>query len=196
MTDKSRPDTSLTIAPPLARDDRFRALARVADRRLSAIDLTPLLVYLIDITEETALPWLAGQLSLTGDNGWSLAESTDRQRELIKNAIELFRYKGTPWAVREVIRRLGFGEINLLEGPVGVEPQTLAKYPPETHWALYQVVLLSTPVTNDQAVMIRRMLEVFAPARSELVALDFTAAPIRYNNTARYDGKYNHGKSQ
>lgn len=196
MTDKSRPDTPLTIAPPLARDDRFRALARVADRRLSAIDLTPLLVYLIDITEETALPWLAGQLSLTGDNGWSLAESTDRQRELIKNAIELFRYKGTPWAVREVIRRLGFGEINLLEGPVGVEPQTLAKYPPETHWALYQVVLLSTPVTNDQAVMIRRMLEVFAPARSELVALDFTATPIRYNNTARYDGKYNHGKSQ
>ncbi|EAM6083284.1 phage tail protein, partial [Salmonella enterica] len=37
--------------------------------------------------------------------------------------------------------------------------------------------------------------EVFAPARCELASLDFTAAPIRYNNTARYNGTYNHGSS-
>ncbi|EEI4451968.1 phage tail protein I [Salmonella enterica subsp. enterica serovar Braenderup] len=185
----------LPLAPPLAADKRFSTLARLAETRFSGISLTPLLVYLIDMTEPSALPWLAGQLSLTGDNGWSLAESDEAKRELIKNAIELFRYKGTPWSVRQVIRNLGFGEIELREGAVGLEASIAAKYPPETHWALYQVILLSTPVTNDQAALIRRTLESFAPARSELAVLDFTAVPIRYNNTAIYDGSYNHGKS-
>lgn len=185
----------LPLAPPLAADKRFSTLARLAETRFSGISLTPLLVYLIDMTESSALPWLAGQLSLTGDNGWDLAESDESKRELIKNAIELFRYKGTPWSVRQVIRNLGFGEIELREGAEGLEASIATKYPPETHWALYQVILLSTPVTNDQAALIRRTLESFAPARSELAVLDFTAAPIRYNNTARYDGSYNHGKS-
>ncbi|HIB1592752.1 TPA: phage tail protein, partial [Salmonella enterica subsp. enterica serovar Muenchen] len=85
----------LPLAPPLAADKRFSTLARLAETRFSGISLTPLLVYLIDMTESSALPWLAGQLSLTGDNGWSLAESDEAKRELIKNAIELFRYKGT-----------------------------------------------------------------------------------------------------
>ncbi|HIB1592756.1 TPA: phage tail protein, partial [Salmonella enterica subsp. enterica serovar Muenchen] len=85
----------LPLAPPLAADKRFSTLARLAETRFSGISLTPLLVYLIDMTEPSALPWLAGQLSLTGDNGWSLAESDEAKRELIKNAIELFRYKGT-----------------------------------------------------------------------------------------------------
>ncbi|EAM6405815.1 phage tail protein I [Salmonella enterica subsp. enterica serovar Java] len=188
-------DKNMPLAPPLAADKRFSTLARLAEMRFSGISLTPLLVYLIDMTETSALPWLAGQLSLTGDNGWDLAESDEAKRELIKNAIELFRYKGTPWSVRQVIRNLGFGEIELREGAEGLEASIATKYPPETHWALYQVILLSTPVTNDQAALIRRTLESFAPARSELAVLDFTAAPIRYNNTARYDGAYNHGKS-
>ncbi|EEO9900260.1 phage tail protein, partial [Salmonella enterica] len=50
-------------------------------------------------------------------------------------------------------------------------------------------------ITNDQAALLRKTLEVFAPARCELASLDFTAAPIRYNNTARYNGTYNHGSS-
>lgn len=56
--------------------------------RLKQIDLTPLLVYLLDMIEASALPWLAEQLALTGVNGWHLAES----------AITLHRYKGTPWS--------------------------------------------------------------------------------------------------
>ncbi|WP_258575940.1 phage tail protein [Candidatus Pantoea persica] len=36
---------------------------------LQQIDLTPLLVYLLDMTEASSLPWLAGQLALTGING-------------------------------------------------------------------------------------------------------------------------------
>ncbi|EEJ8782831.1 phage tail protein I [Salmonella enterica subsp. enterica] len=183
----------IPLAPPLAKDTRFRILAGLA-ARLQDIDLTPLLVYLVDLTEVTALPWLADQLAITGDNGWNLAESEDARRALIKNAIELHRYKGTPWSVRQVIRNLGFGEVELREGNDRLDPAIAEKYPEGTRWALYQVILTVT-ITNDQAALLRKTLEVFAPARCELASLDFTAAPIRYNNTARYDGTYNHGSS-
>lgn len=183
----------IPLAPPLAKDARFRILAGLA-ARLQDIDLTPLLVYLVDLTEVTALPWLADQLAITGDNGWNLAESEDARRALIKNAIELHRYKGTPWSARQVIRNLGFGEVELREGNDRLDPAIAEKYPEGTRWALYQVILTVT-ITNDQAALLRKTLEVFAPARCELASLDFTAAPIRYNNTARYDGTYNHGSS-
>lgn len=181
------------LAPPLAKDARFRILAGLA-ARLQDIDLTPLLVYLVDLTEVTALPWLADQLAITGDNGWNLAESEDARRALIKNAIELHRYKGTPWSVRQVIRNLGFGEVELREGNDRLDPAIAAKYPEGSHWALYQVIL-SVTVTNDQAALLRRTLDLFAPARCELASLDFTSVPVRYNDTARYDGTYNHGSS-
>ncbi|EAM9430667.1 phage tail protein, partial [Salmonella enterica] len=59
---------------------------------------------------------------------------------------------------------------------------------------LYRIKL-SQAVTNDQARLMRKTLAAFAPARCELASLDFVAAPIRYNNTARYDGTYNHGSA-
>ncbi|MFT8211441.1 MAG: phage tail protein I, partial [Symbiopectobacterium sp.] len=98
----------LQLPPPLEGDISLRALGRLA-ARLDSIDLGVLMVYLVDIVDSFALPWLGEQFSLTGDNGWELAESDDVRRTLIKSAIELHRYKGTPWSIREIIRRFGFG---------------------------------------------------------------------------------------
>ncbi|MEG2663573.1 MAG: phage tail protein I [Hafnia sp.] len=192
MVDDTKSVTQ-NFAPPLAGHDHLKLLALLSER-LQGLDLTPLLIYLIDLTESSALPWLAEQFALTGDNGWSLAESEEAKRALIKSAIELHRFKGTPWSVRQVIRNLGFGEVELREGNDRLDPHIAQKYPEETRWALYQV-LLSQAITNDQAALLRRTLAAFTPARCELASLDYTAAPIRYNNTARYDGKYNHGSS-
>ncbi|ECL8857178.1 phage tail protein I [Salmonella enterica] len=183
----------LPLPPPLEKDTRFRILAGLVSR-LQDIDLTPLLVYLVDLTETTALPWLADQFAITGDNGWNLAESEDARRALIKSAIELHRYKGTPWSVRQVVRNLGFGEIEIIEGGQDLDVAIASRYPPETHWALYRIKL-TRPVTNDQAGLLRKTLEAFAPARCELASLDFVEAAIRYNDTARYDGTYNHGSA-
>ncbi|WP_254592988.1 phage tail protein, partial [Pectobacterium polaris] len=89
-------DSLQLLPPPLAADARFRSLAELADR-FDDIDLNALLVYLIDIADSSALPWLAEQFSLFGD-GWELAESDDSKRALIKAAIDLHRNKGTPWS--------------------------------------------------------------------------------------------------
>ncbi|MBJ3622521.1 phage tail protein I [Salmonella enterica subsp. enterica serovar Weltevreden] len=94
------------MPPPLASDERFSVLANIAAERFAQIDLTALLVYLVDIVDASALPSLAGQLHVQGLEGWLFAANEQEKRELIKQAIELHKYKGTPWAVRRVLEIL------------------------------------------------------------------------------------------
>ncbi|EIE4774010.1 phage tail protein I [Escherichia coli] len=188
----------LQLPPPLEGDISLRTLGRLAGR-LDNIDLSVLMVFLVDIVDSSALPWLGEQFSLSGD-GWELAESDDVRRMLIKAAIELHRYKGTPWSIREVIRRFGFGEVALIEGTGRLSYDGNRSYNglfvhgDAAAWAVYRVIL-KQPITNDQAAMLRQTLAAFAPARCHLASLEYQSVAIRYNNTAIHDGSYNHGSS-
>lgn len=188
----------LQLPPPLEGDISLRTLGRLAGR-LDNIDLSVLMVFLVDIVDSSALPWLGEQFSLSGD-GWELAESDDVRRMLIKAAIELHRYKGTPWSIREVIRRFGFGEVDLIGGTGRLSYDGNRSYNglfvhgDAAAWAVYRVIL-KQPITNDQAAMLRQTLAAFAPARCHLASLEYQSVAIRYNNTAIHDGSYNHGSS-
>ena len=188
----------LQLPPPLEGDISLRTLGRLAGR-LDNIDLSVLMVFLVDIVDSSALPWLGEQFSLSGD-GWELAESDDVRRMLIKAAIELHRYKGTPWSIREVIRRFGFGEVDLIEGTGRLSYDGNRSYNglfvhgDAAAWAVYRVIL-KQPITIDQAAMLRQTLAAFAPARCHLASLEYQSVAIRYNNTAIHDGSYNHGSS-
>ena len=188
----------LQLPPPLEGDISLRTLGRLAGR-LDNIDLSVLMVFLVDIVDSSALPWLGEQFSLSGD-GWELAESDDVRRMLIKAAIELHRYKGTPWSIREVIRRFGFGEVDLIEGTGRLSYDGNRSYNglfvhgDAAAWAVYRVIL-KQPITNDQAAMLRQTLAAFAPARCHLASLEYQSVAIRYNNPAIHDGSYNHGSS-
>ena len=188
----------LQLPPPLEGDISLRTLGRLAGR-LDNIDLSVLMVFLVDIVDSSALPGLGEQFSLSGD-GWELAESDDVRRMLIKAAIELHRYKGTPWSIREVIRRFGFGEVDLIEGTGRLSYDGNRSYNglfvhgDAAAWAVYRVIL-KQPITNDQAAMLRQTLAAFAPARCHLASLEYQSVAIRYNNTAIHDGSYNHGSS-
>lgn len=85
----------LLLPPPLASDERFSILANIAAERFAQIDLTALLVYLVDIVDASALPSLAEQFHVQGLEGWLFAANEQEKRELIKQAIELHKYKGT-----------------------------------------------------------------------------------------------------
>ncbi|HCD3155719.1 TPA: phage tail protein I, partial [Escherichia coli] len=154
----------LQLPPPLEGDISLRTLGRLAGR-LDNIDLSVLMVFLVDIVDSSALPWLGEQFSLSGD-GWELAESDDVRRMLIKAAIELHRYKGTPWSIREVIRRFGFGEVDLIEGTGRLSYDGNRSYNglfvhgDAAAWAVYRVIL-KQPITNDQAAMLRQTLAAF-----------------------------------
>ncbi len=49
---------------------------------------------------DRALPWLAGLLGLTFESGWD----ADTRRALLIAAPELYRRRGTPWALSEAVR--------------------------------------------------------------------------------------------
>lgn len=142
-----------------------------------------------------ALPWMAWQFAV---DGWEMAESEDARRALYKGSIALHMRKGTPWSVREVIRRLGFGEVQIVEGRrIRGRDGSARRGGDHVHgrsnaWAEF-IVKLSRPITRDQAAHLRAAIERYAPARSMLVSLDYTAAPVRHNGVALRDGRYNRG---
>lgn len=97
---------NLPLQPPLASDERFTRLANLAAERFAQLDLTVLLIDLVDLVDASALPSLAEQFHVQGLEGWLFAQDERQKRKLIKQAIELHRYRGTPWAVRQVLRIL------------------------------------------------------------------------------------------
>lgn len=102
---------ALLLPPALASDERFRALGQLA-ARISDIDLSPLLVYLVDTVNASALPTLADQFHILGE-GWQFARDDVERRRLIKRSIELHRYKGTRWAIEQVLETLSLsGQIS------------------------------------------------------------------------------------
>jgi len=56
------------------------------------------------------LPWLAWSLAV---DGWELAESEEARRELIKSLPAIYQKKGTLQAIREIVRCLGFDEVDI-----------------------------------------------------------------------------------
>ncbi|UZE21864.1 phage tail protein [Pseudomonas sp. B21-056] len=188
------------LPPALAGDERFALLCELLNEKLEGVDVNAMLVYLIDLLKPHLLPYLADQFSLLDEAAWALAESADAKRDLIKNSAQLHRYKGTPWAIREVIRLLGFGEVTIQEGLNNqVRDGSINRDGNHVHgnpaaWPLYRV-FLQRVITNDQAALLRRLLLSVAPARCRLVSLDYSSVAIRHNGFARRDGQYNHGSS-
>ncbi len=187
----------LSYAAIIERDQRARALAELG-LRLDLAELPRLMPRLVDLVAPEHLELLAESRSLLGEDGYWLAESDDARRKLIKGAYELHRKKGTPWAIREIVRRLGFGEVEIIEGLSNKkhngEIRRDGRY---THghadrWAYYRI-LMSAPITNDQAAMLRKTLAAFAPARCVLASLDYQQAALRHNGRARRDGQFNRG---
>src|SRR5438067_1619782 len=90
--------------------------------------LEMLLVYIVDQVRSEALPILAAQFDVLGFKGWALCNTDDDRRALIKRAIELHRYKGTPWAIKESLKSIGFTNVRIEE------------HTPD-HWAKFRVYL-------------------------------------------------------
>lgn len=185
------------LPPVLAQDERFSILCELLEECMDEIDLSVLLVYLISKTPTVTLPFLAEQFSLFGD-GQELAESEAQKRELIAQAIELHRYKGTLWIIREIIRRFSFGEVEIIEnifdwkldGSVKLIGSHILGYINE--WARYRIVL-TEPITNEQAAKLRKAILAYAPKRSYLESMDFSEAAFRLDDTKILDGQYNLG---
>ncbi len=75
--------------------------------RFQNLDLECLLIYLFDKVEESALIHLAEQFHITGNEGWAGCTTEAEKRDLIKNSLNLHRYRGTKYSLVRVLEILG-----------------------------------------------------------------------------------------
>lgn len=124
----------VVMADSIAYVPEFAAWYSVIKDTLAEIDLGKLLVYIIDNVDSSALPYLAEQLDVLGYKGFRLAQNEIDQREILKRAIELHRYKGTEWAIKQALISIGFPDIQIKKGIAdGYD-----------HWAKFGVKITNT----------------------------------------------------
>src|SRR6266436_8726514 len=100
------------------------------------------------------------------------------QRELLKNAIGLHRFRGTPWAIKQALASLGWERVMLLEGQTswgGI------LYPPSQGWAVFRVVIDLAPgqgVSIGASATAAAAVNFFKPARAWLDSVWFAVPAI------------------
>ena len=177
------------LIPASIRDVSTFALNELIDR-LGTLDITPLLVYLVDDVSASALPHLAEQFHVTAWEGWSLADSDTDRRELIKNAIALHRKKGTPWAIKQALTAMGYGGASLTErlATVYADGTVFADGAIDgsggLRWALFRARVdlgENKPFNIAEKSKVLAAIDEYKPARSHLYALDIGSDVVEHS---------------
>lgn len=147
------------LIPAGIRDISTLAFNEVIDR-LGQIPLDQLLVYLVDNITASALPHLIEQFHVTGWEGGAQAITDEARRELIKRAIELHRYKGTPWAVARALEATG-QRVRLTEW-FDQEP------PGAPYTALAEVEVSDRPLIDGAIAAIEAAINEWKPVRAQV----------------------------
>jgi len=155
-------DNNVILADSVSYLPHIAAFDLLVKKRFSELELDRLLVYLIDTVDESALPFLADQFDVLGYKGYGLATTTAEKRSVIKRAIELHRYKGTLWAVRESLKNIGYPDAVFTEHVSG-------------HWAKFKVSIDigGNPVSVASIAELVRMINEYKNVRSHLAEIDF-----------------------
>ena len=107
-----------------------------------------------------------------------LALTEAAQRDLLKSAIGLHRFRGTPWAIKQALASLGWATVTLLEGQTswgGVA------YPSSQGWAVFRVMIdlaAGQGVSIGAASTAAAAANFFKPARAWLDSVWFALPAI------------------
>ncbi len=189
-------DNENILASSVNSIDHITVFDKMMKARLEAIDLTPLLMYLIDVCPVEALPILAKQFDMLGFNGWILCDTEDQRRGLLKRAIELKKVCGTPYAVKEALKSVGYYDVSIQEGVSGALYDGTYTYDGTiTHgggnWASFRVSLLDLGESHGFSVedlaTIIAVVNKYKSARCKLLDIVLTATVFDYWETITDD---------
>lgn len=119
------------LADSIASVPHLAAFDAMVAARMNSLELESLLVYVIDTVSASALPTLARQFDVEGFQGYGLATTDEQRRAIIKQAIELKRYMGTVWAIKNAMVSVGYNDAVLIEG--------IDTGNPATDWARFKI---------------------------------------------------------
>ncbi len=100
------------------------------------------------------------------------------QRETLKNAMLLHRFRGTPWAVKHALNSLGWTEVSLLEGQ---QSWGGTQYPANEGWAAFRVMINlgeGQEVASAVVSTASAAVNFFKPARAWLDSIWFVTPPV------------------
>lgn len=151
------------LADSIAHLTHLQAFDLLVKKRFTELELDKLLVYIIDTVNSDAIPYLADQFDVLGFKGFRLAHTEADQREIIKKSIELHRFKGTIWAVREALVSIGYGDVTIEEHV-------------NDNWATFRVhVDIGThPVNVLEIADVVKMIDEYKNVRSHLEDLSYS----------------------
>ena len=169
------PNTTV-IADSLSSLPEYQGWYNAIVEVLQDVDLGKLLVYLVDNVDPVALPYLADQFDVLGYNGMRMATTQQAQRDVIKRAIELHRYKGTEWAITEALATIGFSNVVIKKG-------VAAGY---SHWAMFGIDVTNSGVAVTGSALADILAMVNNYKRAVCVLEDVTMG-ITVNDTLNVD---------
>lgn len=156
------------LADSISGIPHLAAFDKVAQTRMSDIEIDSLLVYIIDTVDASALPVLARQFDVEGFRGYGMATTDEQRRTIIKQAIELKRYRGTVWAIKQAMISVGYTDAVLIEGVDTGDP--------DTDWARFKIesdlgdtVGIDGISQSDLAKLVRE----YKPQRSVLEGISY-----------------------
>jgi len=143
------------LASGVSNIEHIAAFDAMVEQRFANLDIEAVLIYLIDTVNASALPSLAAQFDVLGYKGYGLAQTEQQKRNVIKRAIELHRYKGTPWSIKEALKAIGYYNATIderLVNPIyydGTFNHNGSQFYGPGHWADFRVKI---DIGNDMGV--------------------------------------------
>jgi phage tail P2-like protein len=165
------PKNDNILATGIAGVPHLKAFDAMAAARMNAVEIEAVLIYIIDTVSASALPILANQFDVEGFRGYGLATTDEQRRAIIKQAIELKRYMGTVWAIKQAMVAVGYTDAVLIEG---VDTGDVA-----TDWARFKIesVLGDTiGVEGTSQSDLAKLVREYKPVRSVLEGISYVIA--------------------
>lgn len=153
---------SISGVPHLAAFDAMVAA------RMNGVELESLLVYVIDTVSSSALPILARQFDVEKFQGYGLATTDEQRRAIIKQAIELKRYMGTVYAIKQAMLAVGYTDAVLVEG--------IDMGDPSVDWARFSIESElgdTIAVNGDTENVLAKLIREYKNVRSYLEGITY-----------------------
>lgn len=177
------------LASGIAHEDHLAAFDAMVEQRFANLDIEAVLIYLIDTVDADALPYLAEQFDVMGVKGYAYAPTEQDKRNLIKKAIELHRFKGTPWSIKEALKAIGYYGAVIQERLIDViyydntHTHNGSQLYGPGHWADFRVLIdlgASSGVNAQTAAEAVALINEYKNVRSRLRDVSYMATIQEY----------------
>jgi len=159
------------LASSISGIPHLAAFDAVFANRMAQLEIEAVLVYIIDTVSSSALPLLARQFDVEGFMGYGAATNDEQRRAIIKQAIELKRYRGTVWAIKQAMILVGYQDATLIEG---IDTGDV-----DTDWARFSIESVLGDTVGVDGVSqstLAKLIREYKPARSYLEGISYTIA--------------------